>query len=107
VVGLTTGSFTYNTGNPGTSSTSVIASFTSDETSDFRLHVQTYVTPSGGSEAKRLAGDAYQDDTGHGVVCAAQPLSFYNSGDQVRAVFTAYDNQGNSVYASSLSMSIP
>jgi hypothetical protein len=85
----------------------VVATLNTDCEGDHRLEIQTYVTPSGGSEQKRSKGVAWVTSSGSGFVEVAQPVTLYASGDGVRAVFKIFDDEEGLQYTSQMSITIP
>jgi hypothetical protein len=97
----------YSVSQQGIDLSSVVATLNTDCEDDHRLEIQTYVTPSGGSEQKRSKGVAWVTSSGSGFVVVAQPVTLYASGDVVRAVFKIFDDEEGLQYTSQISITIP
>ncbi len=95
VTGLALGTFDFD----GTTESSVNATFSSTDSQDERLVAELYLTPVGGSEALDSRGETSRNGvTGAISLTTAVNETPLSSGDQIRAVFTAYDSGGGSTF---------
>jgi len=93
--------------DPPVTAEAVVARLDSDGHGDEQVVIVFYETPSGGSEVERGRGGSGDDGSGRAWVELTHPVSMYSSGSSVRAVYLAYDDEGELAWSTQRTTTIP